>query len=392
MDPHSTISLPSDLHLHQARAASAIPSLLIGVDPEGRITRWNREAERTLGRPWQEALGAPLEELGLEWPGTGFLRELARHHASDLPLQRDNVRFRAPGGREALLNLVLAQLQGGDGRITGFLIFGLDVTERRALEIQLAQTQKLESMGRLAAGIAHEINTPTQYISDNTHFLQEAFESLCALVRPAAGALVGSDADASSELPYLLEEIPRAIRQSLEGLDRVTRIARAMKEFSHPGSSSRAPGDLNRIVENTVTVARNEWKYVAELALDLERGLPAVPCLSNEIAQVVLNLVVNAAHAIADVVGQSGAKGTITIRTRSAEGGVELTVSDTGPGIPEAIRPRIFEPFFTTKEPGRGTGQGLVFCRCVVVDKHQGTIGFETAVGQGTSFRVWLPL
>jgi PAS domain S-box-containing protein len=245
-----------------------------------------------------------------------------------------------------------------------------DITERmeaeqrrQALEIQLRRAQKLEAIGQLAAGIAHEINTPAQYIGDNIHFLEGAFRDLLeAIDRLEAdlGPKVLEPLLAEADLPFLRREIPRAIGESIEGTARVTQIVRAMKEFSHPGSDDPVEVDLNRSVESTVTVSRNEWKYVADVVLDLDPDLAPVVCFPGEMNQAVLNLVVNAAHAIADAhLGDPGAKGTITISTRQAGDAVEIRVADTGTGIPEGLRDRIFDPFFTTKPLGKGTGQGL---------------------------------
>jgi signal transduction histidine kinase len=193
-------------------------------------------------------------------------------------------------------------------------------------------------------------------------------------------------------LEYLLAEIPKAISQSADGIDRVATIVRAMKEFAHPGSAEKAAVNLNKAIESTVTVARNEWKYVADLHTTLDPTLPPVPCLVGEFNQVVLNMIVNATHAIADAVKGTGGKGTITIGTRRAGDFVEVCIADTGMGIPESIRHRIFDPFFTTKEVGKGTGQGLAIARSVVVDKHGGTIAVESQVGTGTTFIIRLPL
>jgi signal transduction histidine kinase len=198
---------------------------------------------------------------------------------------------------------------------------------------------------------------------------------------------------AAGDLGYLFEQIPAAIKETLEGVERVTKIVRAMKEFSHPGSKEKAAADLNKAIETTVTVARNEWKYVADMELDLDQSLPAVPCFVGEFNQCILNLVVNAAHAIGDVVKKNpGAKGRITVRTRRDDGHVEVRVSDTGTGIPESARPKIFEPFFTTKEAGKGTGQGLSIVYGSIVEKHGGTVRFETETGQGTTFILRLPI
>ncbi len=279
--------------------------------------------------------------------------------------------------------------------------------EQQHLQSRLLQAQRLESVGQLAAGIAHEINTPTQFVSDNMRFLRNAFPKLAELLTryqqladacragPVASELLDGLAAAvkSAKLDYLLSQIPEALSDSLDGLERVTKIVRAMKDFAHPGQHSLSPADLNKAIESTVTVARNEWKYVADVKLDLDPALPQVPCLLGDFNQVILNIVVNAAHAIKDVVGAAGqGKGTITISTRCAGDHVEIRIRDTGTGIPEAHRGRIFDHFFTTKPVGKGTGQGLAIARQVIVEKHRGTLTFETETGKGTTFIIRLPI
>jgi len=195
------------------------------------------------------------------------------------------------------------------------------------------------------------------------------------------------------ELPYLEQEIPKALDQSLDGVARITKIVRAMKEFSHPGSSEKTPMDINHAIKSTVTITKNEWKYVADVETDLDPDLPMVPCLAGDINQVFLNLLVNSAHAIeAAMGGKNNGKGKIRVATRKRNGWAEITITDTGTGIPESIRDRIFDPFFTTKEVGKGTGQGLSIAYNIVVEKHGGIIDFETTEGEGTTFIVRLPL
>jgi PAS domain S-box-containing protein len=282
-----------------------------------------------------------------------------------------------------------------------------DISLQKNLENQLAQAQKLEAIGSLAAGIAHEINTPTQYVGDNTRFFKDAFNDLNQLLQKyeelSNAVRAGSATDGvvqeieaiaqTIDLAYLTEEIPKAIHQTLEGVERVTKIVQAMKEFSHPGAKEKTYININKAIENTITVARNEWKYVAEMVPDLDPSMPLVPCLPGELNQVILNMIINAAHAIADVVGDgSKGKGTIAVSTRHDGKWAEIRVRDTGTGIPENIRPRIFDPFFTTKGVGKGTGQGLTISHSVIVDKHTGTIHFDTEVGKGTTFIIRLPL
>jgi signal transduction histidine kinase len=191
---------------------------------------------------------------------------------------------------------------------------------------------------------------------------------------------------------YLFEEIPKAIEQTLEGIARVSKIVSAMKEFSHPGTKEKIPLDINHAIESTITVASSEWKYVADLETDLDPKLPLISCLPGEFNQVILNLIVNAAHAIADVISKGGSeKGVIKIQTRFTDNSAEIRIQDSGTGIPEKVQARIFDPFFTTKEIGKGTGQGLAIARSVVVDKHGGTLHFETEDGKGTTFIIRLP-
>ena len=277
--------------------------------------------------------------------------------------------------------------------------------ERMQMELKLNQAQKLESIGQLAAGIAHEINTPTQYVGDNVRFLQDAFNGYHEVVQQYRGFASAHAAAASSEslaalkavelkadLEYLEAEAPLALSQALDGVSRISKIVGAMKEFSHPGSKEKTPTDINHAIETTSTVARNEWKYVAELTTDFDPGMPMVPCLPGEFNQVILNLIVNSAHAIGEKVKASGERGLISIKTRHEKDWCVIHISDTGNGIPDSIRHRMFEPFFTTKEMGKGTGQGLAIARSVIVEKLSGLIDFESVEGKGTTFTIRLPL
>jgi len=273
--------------------------------------------------------------------------------------------------------------------------------ERESLQSQLLHAQKLEAVGQLAAGIAHEINTPIQFVSSNVGFLDTGLNDIRKIIKSLikaaeeeklTPAFLGSALE-EMDWPYLEAEIPMAIKQSQEGLCRVTSIVRAMKEFSHPGGKEFGQIDLNHIIEITVTVARNEWKYGSEVVLHLAPNLPPVHCLANEISQTILNLLVNAAHAVTEKLGKTpeGGKGCITITTEYKDPWILLHIADTGGGIPEAIRDRIFDPFFTTKEVGKGTGQGLAIAYDVVVRKHKGKLSFASVVGEGTTFTIHLP-
>ncbi|MCG8028475.1 MAG: ATP-binding protein [Candidatus Thiodiazotropha taylori] len=276
--------------------------------------------------------------------------------------------------------------------------------ERMDLERQLNQTHKMEAVGQLAGGIAHEINTPIQYIGDNLKFIKESQQDMQNLLQDYAE--LSSKAKQQPELhaelekidetieeidlEYLTEETTNAIDQSITGASQVARIVLAMKEFAHPGGKDMALADLNRIVSNAVAVCKNEWKYVADTQLQLSDNLPDVKCLAGEVSQVVLNIIVNAAHAIEAAKREE--KGTITITTELKDEKVEIRVSDTGTGIPEEAQAYVFNPFFTTKDVGRGTGQGLAIAQDIIVGKHQGELLFETEQGVGTTFIIRLPL
>jgi len=276
---------------------------------------------------------------------------------------------------------------------------------RDRLENELREAQKLEAVGQLAGGIAHEINTPSQYIGNNLKFLADAHATLFPLVRGCI-ALVDELRGRSefaervreidtlrhnADLDFLAEEIPSATEQSIFGIKQISRIVLAMKEFSHPGVDGKAPTDLNRAIESTITISRNEWKHVATVETEFDAALPAVICLPGEITQVLLNLVVNAAHAIREA-GRDAGEGRIRITTAVEGDAVVVRVEDNGTGIPESVRGKIFNLFFTTKEVGKGTGQGLSIARDIVVNKHGGSIRFETKVGKGSTFIVSLPI
>ncbi|MBX3229234.1 MAG: HAMP domain-containing histidine kinase [Labilithrix sp.] len=262
--------------------------------------------------------------------------------------------------------------------------------ERRAV----GHRQKLEEVGRLAAGIAHEINTPVQFVSDNVHFLQSSFETVTDLVTRLVALASSEDAAreavADADWGYLGDEIPCAIKQTLEGLTRVASIVRSMKNFAHNDRGEATETDLNAVLRTTLTVAGHELKSIAHTVEDFG-DIPRVVCCRGELSQVFLNLIVNAAHATADVVKRTGVLGRIAVSTALDGDHVVVAVSDTGGGIPDHAQGHIFEPFFTTKDPGRGTGQGLALA-FGVVKKHGGTLRFETEQGAGTTFFVRLPI
>ena len=279
--------------------------------------------------------------------------------------------------------------------------------ELKMAQAQLLESSKLQAIGQLAAGVAHEINTPVQYVADNTSFLKDAFDKLAGALDDtlqvveqlaaahdfaAAPLKALSERFKTSNLVWVRDQIPLALDQSLEGLERVTTIVSAMKEFSHPSASEKQLVDLHEAIQTTITVARHEWKYVADVETRFDPAVPLVPCLRNEFNQVILNLIVNAAHAIAERNGNQDVRGTIAIATELVGGEVEIRIRDDGTGIANAICDRVYDPFFTTKPVGKGTGQGLAIARSVISGKHGGTIRFETALGEGSCFFVRLPI
>ncbi len=318
------------------------------------------------------------------------------------------LRNKRKGGALYWVRARIAPLVNQHGDLVGFVGIHEDISAQKGLETQLRQAERLASVGTLAAGVAHEINTPVQFVSDSIHFISESvgdmftlLERLRAVRRLAAGEerdgslpdalAAASDAEAQADLEYLLDQVPKALERCADGLQRVSSIVRSLKEFAHPPQSAMAPADLNRAVENTITIASAEFKYVADMETDLG-ALPPVTCFVSDLNQVILNLVVNAAHAIGEVMSKSGAKGKIKVSTRVAGDHVEVAVADTGGGIPEHVAPHVFEPFYTTKAVGKGTGQGLALAWTVVTQKHRGTLRFDSKLGVGTTFFVRLPI
>jgi len=393
-------------HSRMAAIIRSAEDAIIGKSLDGQVLSWNEAAERIYGYSAAEMQGRHISILVPSDRRTE-LAQIRQQIELGVPIRAlETVRLRKDGSRFPV-SLTDSPVRDPLGNVIGASTIVRDITVQKQLESQLLQAQKLEAVGQLAAGIAHEINTPSQYVADNARFLQEAFNALQEVCQTQMSLLQAArnnrlttelldcceEVIRTNDLDYLFKEIPKAVGSSLEGIERISEIVRAMKEFAHPGSKEKSPGDLNRAIETTVTVARNEWKYVADMKLDLDPALPAVPCFLGEFSQAILNLVVNAAHAVGDAIkAKPGGKGTITIRTRRDGEQVEVRVSDTGTGIPEAVRPHIFEPFFTTKGVGKGNGQGLTIVYSSIVKHHGGTVRFESECGKGTTFILALPI
>lgn len=387
---------------HLEDVLASMHSAVLITDHRGRICSVGGRTAELTGRSAAELVDQPIASvLHLAiLPGDAVAIEqlVGETHEGEL--------IRTDAERVPVLAAASA-LSDETGAITGAVFAATDISERRRLELELRHAQRLESIGELAAGVAHEINTPIQYVSDGVRFVGEALGDLLELttayqplvelsaeVEGAAGAVAAVTATEDEiELPFLRDELPRAVTRTLDGVERVATIVQALKQFSHPGSDELAPVDLNTIITNTLTVARNEYKYVAEIELELG-DIPTVEGDAGDLGQAFLNLIVNASHAIAEMQEQAGdgaGLGRITITTRADEDAVIVDVADTGGGIPTEVRDRVFEPFFTTKEAGRGTGQGLAITRNQVVKKHGGRIEFEVDDGVGTTFHIWLP-
>jgi two-component system, NtrC family, sensor kinase len=335
-----------------------------------------------------------------------FYRTLANRETARVEME-----ITRPDGQKFLVGFSTSPLRNALGEVTHYVSLGADITARREAERarermaqELRMAHKLESVGRLAAGLAHEINTPIQYVGDSVHFLRTAHTELSALLTthrailreisdlPRAAELIAKvkELESTSDFEFLCNEIPRAIERTLDGADRVAALVRAMKEFAYPDAIEQSPADLNHALTTTLTVSRSEHKQAAKVQTDFGE-MPPVICNIGELNQVFLNLIVNAAHAIQDS-GKDPNSGCITIRTRSLDGWAEVAIADNGCGIAPENLEKIFDPFFTTKAVGRGTGQGLAITRSIVMDKHAGRIEVHSTPGVGTQFVVRLPV
>lgn len=270
--------------------------------------------------------------------------------------------------------------------------------ELKASQSQLLQQEKMASLGQLADGIAHEINTPCQYLNSNLEFLLDVFNDFDTLIDKQIDLLSAAEnkqplEDMIDEVKktiedidysYLSDEIPSALAQSQQGLGRIQEIVAAMKEFSCAGAEDRSLIDLNKVIRSTVEVSRSIWSNSADLLMELDENLPMVALIPGEFNQVVLNTIVNAAQAVDEAIGGSNARGTISITSNTTTDGVEINISDSGIGIASENIDRIFEPFFTTREVGNGAGLGLSIAYDII-KKNGGNLYAESSQGKGTN-------
>jgi PAS domain S-box-containing protein len=423
-------SLRKDLNLRDAALdASSSHFMIVDLLQKGRpIVYVNRALAREHGYEPEEILGQGIKMLTVPGMDREQSKQVYAEIAAGRTVRREMQALRRDGS-VFWVGVCTTPLRNARGAVSHYVTVGADITarmeaerrkqelqeqlynemrerERMAIELQLAQ--KLESVGRLAAGLAHEINTPIQYVGDSVYFLQSAFADITRLLNAYRGAMTEATALGQDAAPrestlaaiealqreidyeFLSQEVPRAFQRTLDGAERVTGIVRAMKEFAHPDSNVHTPADLNHGLRTTITVASNEYKYAATVSLEAG-DVPPVTCNLGELNQVFLNLIVNAAHAIHDS-GKDAATGRITVETRLDGDCVEVVIGDNGCGIAQENLEKIFDPFFTTKEVGRGTGQGLAIARSIVVDKHGGDIRVHSEIGVGTKFILRLPV
>ncbi len=386
---------------------NSLQSIIIGVSVNDRITHWNPFAEDVFGIKTEDIIGKRFFEAEINWNWELIYEAIGRCIITGKSIRVDDMKFENIKGKSGILGLAINPLKSGGDVLHGFMILGKDITDQKILENQILQSNKLEAIGQLAAGVAHEINTPLQYIGDNLKFINKSFVGLLNILDISERALKNTeDRDAyrrlvsqieelsrKIKLPFLLEQMPKALEQSLEGIARVSGIVQSMKSFSHPGTGIKMPANINKLIENTVTVSRNEWKYDCELKLDLDLNIPEVPCFESELSQVILNLIINARDAVVEAKENHIIEtGIIKIRTEENDSSVIIRVEDNGCGIPEDIQNKIFDPFFTTKEVGKGTGQGLPISHSIIVEKHGGMLYFESEYGKGTTFIIKLPV
>ncbi len=397
--PVSPAALQESEAMHRRLTEGSL-DLISRHAPDGRILYISPSCRPLLGRSPEELTGR--EVTGLVHPDdlSRVTTFLSRAEATRDGHAAVTFRARHANRRWVWFECLCSVLTGEGGQVLELAMRSRDITERIARYAEAHRESNLESLGRLSAGLAHEINTPIQFIGDNVRFLAEAYAQAAELIGRYQQVLNTAEslpweerrslllaAEQEAELDYLHNEVPTAIRQTLEGVQRVSSIIQAMKIYSHPGLSERAPADLNEALTAAATITRHRLKEVADVVLDLG-DLPPVSCHIADLNQVFLNLLVNAADAVAD----SGRRGTIRLSTRCEGEHVQISICDTGTGIPEDVLPKIFDPFFTTKDVGQGTGQGLALVRSVVQKGHAGTIDVRSRPGEGTTVTLRLPL
>lgn len=361
------------------------------VDQSNHIGFVNEATEKVFGYKSLELLGRPISLL---LPSVSNMEGLIAETGGEITGKTNDDKTLSLKVSVSKIDLV--------GGLKHYTCIVHDLTDIKSLEKELATSQKLEAVGQLAAGIAHEINTPSQFISDNLLFMKESVDELFDLVGDLDTIFEEDKKEIiykkyqelieQADVGFLKEEIPSALDQSYDGINRIAKIVRAMKDYAHPGESMEV-SDINHAIQSTITISKSEWKYLAELETDFANDLPLVECVVSDINQVVLNMVVNAAHAIGEKYEDSENKlGKICVSTACAGENILITIEDNGNGMPEHIQAKVFDPFFTTKSVGKGTGQGLSIAHNIIVNKHGGELSLESKQGEGTKFYIYVPI
>jgi PAS domain S-box-containing protein len=367
-----------------------IPALIYAKDAQSRFTACNELVARRMGASPPQLIGkTDFDFFPREMAERFFADEQALLKSGEALINREEIAFDQTRGMNRTILTCKVPVRDEQGNVTGFVGTGYDITDRKAAEERMASLERHQSIGRLAAGVAHEINTPIQYLKDSVSFVQGGLNELFQYFDQLHAQLPAHKPD--ENVAELRQEMPSALKLMCEGLTRIADIVRSMKDFSLVDKDEVGQIDLNRSIQSTLTVARSEYSDVADVEMELAE-LPLVTCNGGQINEVLLGLVINAAEVIGDKVKGTGERGKIVVRSKTEGEYVVIEVQDTGGGIPEEIREHIYDQFFTTKEVGRGTGQGLSVARKVIVNGHNGSIDFTTEMGKGTTFIVKLPV
>ncbi|MGL1935077.1 MAG: ATP-binding protein [Fibrobacterales bacterium] len=403
---------------HHKRLVDSLPIGIMNVDDKGKITLANPQMLSILKMPPPQLIGKSIYDFIPE----DFEKKMLLKQF-EIMQQSKNPTYHYAGKRvtqeqnEVDVTCSITGYAVETSDMHHFTILTEDIThkqkaekDKKQLESQLLQAQKMESIGTLAAGVAHEINTPIQFIGDNTLFIKDSIYNVFLLLKEHENTIkeltqLYPDNETISQfkehleqtaeeidIDFLKEEMPTALTQSMEGVSRVTNIVKAMKDFSHSGTDNMALESINSAIESTIIIAKNEWKYCADLETNLSENIPLAMCYIGEIKQVFLNLIINASHAIIEQFKGTREKGLITISTSATDTHIVIVITDNGSGIPEDIQDKVFDPFFTTKEVGVGTGQGLSMAYQTMKKKHKGSISLNSIQGEGTTFTLELPL
>jgi PAS domain S-box-containing protein len=388
---------------HNQLILNSIPAFYIALDQHGRIFAWNREARDLFGRTSEEVLGEPIDRSGIHWDTTALKKAILEVKDSGESTTLTEVHFKKHNGMSGYLQIMIAPIEKiGDDSQVGVIITGFDYSEQMALQEQLASAQKVESIGHLAAGIAHEINSPLQFIGDNTRFLEEACNSFTHVITQAQTLSTSStkrnwqevlcELWKESNVQYFLDELPFTLSHTLEGIEQVSEIVRAMRTFTYTNAKAPVPYNLNEVILGALTLSRNGWKNIMDVSVNIDPSFPEITGYASEISQVVLNLVMNAADAIAEKNGHNTReRGALIVTATELDNFIQIEFADTGIGISSETAGKVFERFFTTKSIGKGTGQGLAICKKIIEERHNGKISFQSIPGNGTCFTLLLP-